>query len=74
MMLDFKSGHNRKEKAMSEVIRRLRRLDEAIENFFESSRWERWTNNLFRLSFMLFLVLALINADTIVAVWTGQPS
>ena len=59
---------------MSEVIRRLRRLDEAIENFFESSRWERWTNNLFRLSFMLFLVLALINADTIVAVWTGQPS
>ena len=59
---------------MPEIMWRIRRLDEALDTFFESELWKKWTNWLFGISFVLFLVTAFVNVDTIIAVFLGQQS
>lgn len=55
---------------MRSLTGRIQRLDD----FFESERWEKVTNKVFAVVFVLFLLMVLINIDCIVDVYNGVPS
>lgn len=55
---------------MRSLTGRIQRLND----FFESPKWEMFTNNLLRLIAGGMMLWVLLHLDTFIAVWKGSPS